>query len=345
MAGRVLDPEGKPLVGAQVYLVLMDAQVSFHKLAASEADGRFKATVSRREVSRNGTADRWRFAKVVATAPGYGPDWASVPVPALPNAPNREDLTLRLAHSDVPITGRLVTEEGGPVVGARVVALTLSYGKTASGEPIPWDSPENAAGWTDLRLGSLIPEAVSDADGRFQITGIGRDRLVTLRITAKGVAQQDVQVQTRAAGLDGALFARPSAGDRTIARSIRGASFVLTTTPARVIEGIVREQGSGQPIAGAIVNGLRTDHDGKFRIDGLSPEFTLPLEVAGPVGAAYFQRKLTVQSNGSGPQTGACRRGAEPRDCDPWTRDRQRDRPTARRTGAVCAAQSQSQSG
>ena len=95
------------------------------------------------------------------------------------------------------------------------------------------------------------------------------------------------------------LFARRSAGDRPIARSIRGASFVLTTTPARVIEGIVREQGSGKPIAGAIVNSLRTDHDGKFRIDGLSPEFTLPLEVAGPVGAAYFQRKLTVQSNGS----------------------------------------------
>ena len=87
-----------------------------------------------------------------------------------------------------------------------MVALTLSYGKTASGEPIPWDSHENAAGWTDLRLGSLIPEAVSDADGRFQITGIGRDRLVTLRITAKDVAQQDVQVQTRAAGLDGVVI-------------------------------------------------------------------------------------------------------------------------------------------
>jgi hypothetical protein len=299
VAGRVLDPEGKPLVGAQVYLVLTDTEVNFHKLATTEADGRFGATVSRRAISGKGTGDRWRFAKIVAMAPGYGPDWASVAVPALPNAPNREDLTLRLAHSDVPITGRLVTEEGRPVAGARVVALTLSYGKTASGVPIPWDSPENSAGWTDLRLGSLIPEVVSDADGRFQITEIGRDRLVTLRVTAKGVAQQDVQVQTRASALDAEIFARPSAGDRPKARSIRGASFVLTTTPSRVIEGTVREQGTGQPIAGAMVNGLRTDHDGKFRIDGLSPEFILPLEVAGPVGAAYFQRKLTVESNGS----------------------------------------------
>ena len=99
--------------------------------------------------------------------------------------------------------------------------------------------------------------------------------------------------------LDAEIFARPSAGDQPKARSIRGASFVLTTTPSRVIEGTVREQGTGQPIAGAMVNGLRTDHDGKFRIDGLSPEFILPLEVAGPVGAAYFQRKLTVESNGS----------------------------------------------
>ena len=84
-----------------------------------------------------------------------------------------------------------------------------------------------------------------------------------------------------------------------MARSILGASFVLTTTPARVIEGTVREQGSGQPIAGAMVNSVRTDHDGRFRIDGLSPEFTYPLQVAGPPGAPYFQRKLTVRSKGS----------------------------------------------
>jgi hypothetical protein len=91
--------------------------------------------------------------------------------------------------------------------------------------------------------------------------------------------------------LDAEIFARPSAGDRPKARSIRGASFVLTTTPSRVIEGTVREQGTGQPVAGAMVNGLWTDHVDKFRIDGLSPEFILPLEVAGPVGAAYFQNR------------------------------------------------------
>jgi RNA polymerase sigma factor (sigma-70 family) len=298
-AGKVLDPAGKPFVGAQVYLVLADAQMNLHKIAASAADGRFLATVSRREIAGNGPVDRWRFAKIAATAQGYGPDWASTPVPAIPNAANREDLTLRLAKDDVPIAGRLVTEAGQPVAGARVVSLTLAYGKTASGEPVPWDSRENIAGWTDLRLGSLVPEVASDAEGRFQIAGIGRDRLVTLRITGKDVAQQDLKVQTRLTAAESAPVAGQSAGDPPLARPILGASFVLTTTPARVLEGTVREQGSGKPIAGAIVNTLRTDHGGRFRIDGLSPEFSIPLQIAGPAGAPYFPRRLTVESKGS----------------------------------------------
>ena len=70
---------------------------------------------------------------------------------------------------------------------------------------------------------------------------------------------------------------------------------------------------------------------------------TLPLEVAGPVGA-YFQRKLTVQSNGSDRKPvrvdvelsrGIVIRG---RVIDSGT-----GRPLAGR--AVCAAQGQSQSG
>ena len=50
-AGRVLGPDGKPVDGAQVYLVLPDAQVTLHKVAASAADGRFRSTVRNRELS------------------------------------------------------------------------------------------------------------------------------------------------------------------------------------------------------------------------------------------------------------------------------------------------------
>ena len=298
-SGKVIDPDGKPLVGAQVYLVLADTQVKLHKLATSGADGRFVAEVPRQELAGLGTVDRRRFATISADGERLRSRLGEHPVAALPDQPNRGDLTLRMARDDVPIAGRLVTAEGRPVVGARVVALTLTYGETASGEPVPWDGPDNVAGWTDLRLGGLIPEVLSDADGRFRMSGIGRDRLLTLRITGKGIAQQVVQVQTRATAVEERPAAGQSAGDRPIARSIRGASFVLTTVPDRVLEGTVREQGSGRPIAGAIVNALRTDQDGRFRIDGLPPEFTYPLQVAGPGGEPYFRRSLTISSKGS----------------------------------------------
>ncbi len=156
-AGKVLDPNGQPLSGASVYLELPDTKVVLHKLGTSGTDGRFRATVSRRELTKSEAADPWRLARVVATAPGYGPVWEWTPVPPRPETPSADDLTLRLAWDDVPIDGRILTFEGRPVVGARIVAFTLTYGRNGAREPISWDSPENVDGWSDLRLGSSRP--------------------------------------------------------------------------------------------------------------------------------------------------------------------------------------------
>ena len=194
----MLDPDGKPLVGAQVYLVLTDAQVNLHKLADSGADGRFRATISRQEIAGRRNVDRWRFAKIAATAQGYGPDWAGAPVPAIPNAPNREDLTLRMTKDDVPIAGRLITAEGHPVAGARVVALTSSRtARPPPASPFRGIVPKTSLAGQTFAWGALCPRLCRMLEGRFQIIGIGRDRLVTLRISGKDVAQQDLQVQTR----------------------------------------------------------------------------------------------------------------------------------------------------
>ena len=53
-------------------------------------------------------------SQIVATAAGFGPDWA-VASPA-----GNESLVLRLVSDDVPIRGRLIDLEGRPVAGARV---------------------------------------------------------------------------------------------------------------------------------------------------------------------------------------------------------------------------------
>ena len=111
--GKVLGPNGKPLSGASVYLDLPHTNVPFYKLGISGEDGRFRATISRRELAKVGPLDPWRFAKVVATAPGYGPVWEWTPVPPSPRIHRRsDDLTLRLAWDDVPIDGRILTCRG-----------------------------------------------------------------------------------------------------------------------------------------------------------------------------------------------------------------------------------------
>ena len=142
-AGRVLDADGEPLRGASVYLHLSDPRGPIlRKLGVSGADGRFRAAVSRPELTKRGADDPLRFARVLATAPGRGPVWECATTPAQAGDQRADDLTLRLAMDDIPIEGRIVTAEGRPVIGASLIAFTVSYKQRADGEHIPWDSPE-----------------------------------------------------------------------------------------------------------------------------------------------------------------------------------------------------------
>jgi RNA polymerase sigma factor (sigma-70 family) len=297
-AGRVLDPDGKPFSGATVYLVLSDNRDTFHhKLQVSGADGRFRATVSRRELTRSPTSDPWKSAKVVTTAPGYGPVWEISAVPNIPDSQRPDDLTLRLVRDEVPIEGRIVTAEGRPVAGAKIRAATVRYRQDANGAHTLWDSKEAARSFGPMLLGSLVADATTDAAGRFVMTGLGRDRLVSLWLNGSRVAQQEIQVQTRRVPtkqVEVALNGRPAM------RPIYVASFVHIAEPGRSIQGIVRERGTGMPVAGALANTLATDAEGRFQIDGLFPQFKYRLDVDAPAGTPYFRRRLTVESHGPG---------------------------------------------
>jgi RNA polymerase sigma factor (sigma-70 family) len=297
-AGKVLGPDGKPFSGATVHLELRYSKgFVFHRLQVSAADGRFQATVSRRELSKAGTEAPWTHAMVVATAPGYGPVWESTPMPPNPESQRPDDLTFRLAPDDVPIQGRIVTAEGRPVVGAKIRAFTVTYNQNADGAHIPWDSKGAAKSYGPMLLGSLVAEATTDGDGRFLMTGLGRDRLVSLWISGTDVAQQEIQVQTR--NVPTRQVEVPVDG-RPVMRPMYGSSFVHVAEPARSIHGIVREGGTGLPIAGALANTLTTDAQGRFHIDNLPRQFKVQFDVYGPVGAPYFRRRVAVESQGPG---------------------------------------------
>jgi RNA polymerase sigma factor (sigma-70 family) len=163
--GRVLDPDGKPLAGAKVYVTTYaykdkrDPKVR----VTTDADGRFHFPVSREEVDRG--------ESIVAIAPDYGPDWI-----ALKEIRDGNELTLRLVKDDVPINGRVLDPDGEPLASARLL--------------LPSDA---AAKKTDIPV-----RATTDKDGRFRFQAKPPDfdpqGKATLAAVAKGFGPDWIEI-------------------------------------------------------------------------------------------------------------------------------------------------------
>jgi RNA polymerase sigma factor (sigma-70 family) len=240
--GRVLDPDGKPVRGARLVFVYASVEKAPDKVwATSAADGGFRFSVARRDIEAAAWyGNAWDQTYVVAAAEGYGFAVAHV------RPETAGDLTLRLVTDDVPVWGRVLDLQGKPVAGATVRAVDEL-----------------------LMPAELFPPVKTGADGRFQINGIGRDRVVTLLVEGPTVATQRVQAVARPADKTGA--------------TPRGVPFDLLAVPTRAVVGGVRDKETGKPLAGVVVrsykiggtedlNGLvrtTTDKDGRYRLVGL----------------------------------------------------------------------------
>ena len=114
------------------------------------------------------------------------------------------DLTIRLTRGDAPISGRLVDLEGRPVAGATIRPeeilepekddLSAWIGAEMSG---PGDSYEIEREYLKRKLwsrGSGLPlELITDTEGRFSIHGIGRERLIRLKVSGSTIQSQGDQ--------------------------------------------------------------------------------------------------------------------------------------------------------
>ncbi len=254
--GRVVDPDGRPFVGARLFLNYSrseDRDRPQPVRAVSDREGHFRFTLARTDFDRP-HIEPWQNARVVAFADGYAPSGSDSD-----SYDHDRELNVRLSRDDVPVTGRLVDLEGRPVAGAtiRVVSISAAPG----GDLGPWISAVNARQGNlyqlefrylkDLRAPMYdrlpeMPPVLTAPDGRFTIGGIGRERLADLRIEGPAIRTSEASVMTRT----GEAVRVPIFGRRKEDwfKVYYPARLELTAPPSRPIEGIVRDRDTGAPI-------------------------------------------------------------------------------------------------
>jgi RNA polymerase sigma factor (sigma-70 family) len=253
--GRVLEPDGRPCAGARVYVVTnaVRKKEDLHVAATTGADGRFQVAVT--------PAQREKGAKIAVAVKGFGPAWVS-----LGKDDKGGEYILRLAHDDVPIDGRVLDLQGRPIAGARVKVLWLDQGDLKR-----WlaEKEHNAYPMLDAIRPVVAdgPDSVTTGpDGRFRLTGFGRDRVVLLEVTGAGIEDSVFHVVTRTEGVP---------EKRTAFDGTYRAAFDHLAGPSKPLTGTVREKGTGKPLAGVTVASVKfikqyvqTDARGRYRIEG-----------------------------------------------------------------------------
>ncbi|MHB1561005.1 MAG: sigma factor-like helix-turn-helix DNA-binding protein [Isosphaeraceae bacterium] len=274
--GRVLDPDGKPVGGAQVLLSVPQVGLTGEpqRLGTTSPDGQFDIRIPKSAIER--PLDRPEgpnvLSAIVAFSPGLGPDWELIDAKRV-----NEPMTLRLRPDDVPVEGRIITLEGRPAEGvsARVAAvaefpseLLERLRKNAGAQsPSLWTEMRNVCSPGDR---GLIPPATTGADGRFRLTGIGRDRVVFLIIEGPAIEQTIAFAVTSG---DRNFQPVPMPSDGSMRLTLQPARFETSVAPGSNIRGTIRDRDTGRPIAGARITTwsegsrpLTSDGRGQFRL-------------------------------------------------------------------------------
>ena len=288
VSGRVLDPAGRPFAGARLYVGYAprrsEPDSTAHRpayplRATSGADGGFRFVFT-----RSGLDERYLDASrpvVVAVADGLGLDWAEIGGPA-----GNATLTLRLVE-DVPVQGRVLGPDRKPLAGARVVVRRLTEGPGPGQVRRP---PADGGVLNPPRacrgpLPGQTRAVLTDADGRFRLTGMGRGRVATLALEGTGTAQGEFRAAASATG-------------------DRGVEHVVSRP--RSVRGVVRDRATGRPVAGVRMSlhstdptrlsytaGTLTDSRGRYELSGRSGGRRPTVIVAQPrPGQPYFAASL-----------------------------------------------------
>jgi protocatechuate 3,4-dioxygenase beta subunit len=312
--GRILGPDGQPVAGAKLYLT---PWWGYHykpfkspESATTGRDGLFAFTAPKAKYPGGGTI-------LSAAAPNLGVGWIS-----LHAEDKRTDLTLQLVADDVPITGRIVDLEGKPVPGATLRLLQVLASPREDLGPWLEAARDRTAPPRDRSLQidqkylpryTTAPSAVvtTDAAGRFRLTGIGRERVVIVRLEGPMIASEYLHIRTRPgeAIQVGQFEAEPEYGTPRIDVTYYGSRFQHVAGPTKPVVGVVRDKDTKMPLGGITVRSEKlahnplhgrhitetvTDARGRYRLIGLPKGTGNEIKVVPPRDLPYIAPVLDV---------------------------------------------------
>jgi RNA polymerase sigma factor (sigma-70 family) len=331
VAGRVLGPDSKPVAGAKVYLLKWtlppwldrsEGKAPPKVWALADKDGRFSFNVGNRDLG-----------ELFVTAAGYGPGWVIKPGKLQETWPIEKNQLVRLARDDVAVHGRLLNLEGLPVAGVTVRVFALKASPDGRLDPFikavknkrpgqSFPEHEHLSSYRVDGLSHFFPPLTTDKAGRFQIKGVGRERIVAFTIEGPTIETKVINVLTKPGlkvgdiRLDEGGIITPTGMKAGRLKPYYPPTFTHAAAPCRVIIGVVRDKATRQPIAGAVVrseqpvryplyyNRTTTDPKGRFRLPGMpvNPGFGPQSSVVAvpPEGQPYLalQRPLPRDKEG-----------------------------------------------
>ncbi len=266
LAGRVVGPDGQPVVGAKLFVpkgfaadsaVLVDG--ALHPVGSAGSDGRFAVSLIMVPAELPTTY-------LIAYAPGFGLDWLQFRGPDDPALKGEQTLHL---PKDEPIRGRVVNTEGKPLAGLTLSIVNVQAPAKAKLDEFltVWKRQiQDALSTLEKRLLDFPKDVrgpiITDRDGRFVVHSMGAERIVTLLIAGGGIARSTPLVLTRSQfdpkPYNDLLLQRQYDSLRVLNHflGLYAPEFTFIAQTGKTLTGVITNSTTGQPIAGCGVSAL-----------------------------------------------------------------------------------------
>ncbi len=281
VAGRVLDPDGKPAPGAKVVIL---ARRKLAALTARSADqhavlGRGEAGGDGRfllEVPRTSSLTHYELY-ALASRPGFALGWAEMNRDALAPA---ADVRLR---PEQLIEARLVDLQGAPAAGATVQVTGMGVPAQDGGR---YDGVYFPRGLIEGLDGIWPSSMTSDADGWIHLAGIGRGVTVSLKLAGPKLAHQSLGIENNASN-------GPKRTTLAVQPAMRVWGRAICADTGAPLAGALVVVGSGKDLFSKGSDESRTGADGRYESLPHSGKF-VSVTVYPPAGSPYliFERNF-----------------------------------------------------